>query len=39
MEITKISGHRYYRYETIIETHPSLKYLKSKCDFIKKYMD
>ena len=37
MEIIKISGHRYYQYETIIETYPSLKYNNRKSEFIKKH--
>ena len=37
MEIIKINGHRYYQYETIIETHPSLKYHRYKSEFIKKH--
>ena len=37
MEIIKINGNRYYQYETIIKTHPSLKYHDRKSEFIKKH--
>ena len=35
MEHLKLNGCDYYQYETIIETHPHLKYRKFKSDFIK----
>ena len=35
MQHIKLNKKRFYRYETIVETHPHLKYRKYKSDFIK----
>lgn len=35
MDCIKLNGHRYYQYDTIIETYPRLKYKARASDFIK----